>query len=151
MGNIKDIVDLAKDLESRAKDRKDIETLRSIISLTQSIQTDHLEIVERDLKTMTENSELKQENAKLKRQLEEAQSEDIRIHRGIEFRRGNRTLGRWIGFCPKCHLPAQDAWRRDDQQMIVCTAGCGWQVFISCELKDIVSEIESAEKSTTIR
>ena len=59
MGNIRDIIELAKDLESRAKDRKDIDTLREIISLTQSIQTSNAQIVEKNLGLLSENHQLK--------------------------------------------------------------------------------------------
>jgi hypothetical protein len=59
MGNIKDIIDLAKDLESRAKDRKDIDTLREIISLTQSIQASDTAIQEKYLGVLNENHQVK--------------------------------------------------------------------------------------------
>jgi len=31
--------------------------------------------------------------------------EQIRLWRGVEFRRGVRTGGSWMPFCAKCHLP----------------------------------------------
>ena len=92
MGNIKDIVDLATQLESRAKDRKDIETLRAIISLTHSIQSSEAEIVERDIRVMQENAKLVQEKTELERQLAAAQAEDILIHR--RYRSLNVVSGR---------------------------------------------------------
>ena len=124
MGNIKDIVDLAIQLESRAKDRKDIETLRSIISLTQSVQAEHVVVVERDIRVMQENAQLVSYNAELQRKLSEAQSEEIRIHDTIEFRRGIRTGGAWLPFCPKCHMPA--GMTSKNGVMAACTADCGW-------------------------
>jgi hypothetical protein len=87
MGAIKDIVDLAKDLESRAKDRKDMELINKIQALALSLQSHEVEVVERDIRVMEENSELK-------RQLSEWQVEEIRIHRMVEFRRGKRTDGK---------------------------------------------------------
>jgi len=124
MGTIKDIVDLAKDLESRAKDRKDIDTLRAIVSLTQTVQAHDVEVVERDIRVMQENANLVAKNAELERQLAEAQSEDIRIHRSIEFRRGKRTGGQWMAFCPKCHMPAGSTVKHG--ALAACTAACGW-------------------------
>jgi hypothetical protein len=38
--------------------------------------------------------------------LQTLHAEEVRILSGIEFRRGRRTGGDWIAFCPKCHLPA---------------------------------------------
>jgi hypothetical protein len=144
MGNIKDIVDLAVQLEGRVKDRKDIETLRSIISLTQAVQASDAEIVERDIRVMQENATLVQKNAELERQLAAAQAEDIRIHKGIEFRCGKRTGGKWAGFCPKCHMPAEDAWLprgRGRTKVVMCSARCGWRVFMDLLLADIAKEI----------
>ncbi len=139
MGNIKDIVDLAKDLESRAKDRKDIETLRSIISLTQAIQAHDAEVLERDIRVMQENAQLVTENADLKHQLAESQAEDVRIHRTIEFRKGKRTGGRWLAFCPTCHMPAGHI---EFSNVIECTARCGWKTAeIAESLEAIVSEL----------
>ena len=91
MSVIKEIVDLAKDLEGRVKERRDIEVLRQIHSLAFSLQAEHADIVERDVR-------LVQENAELKRQLSEAQAEDIRIYHMVEFHRGKRTGGKWMAF-----------------------------------------------------
>lgn len=123
MGEIKDIVELAMQLESRSKDRKDIETLRSIISLTQAVQASQADVVERDIRVMQENAQAQREIADLKRQLAEAQAEEIRIHCGIEFRRGKRTGNVWLGFCPKCHLPAAD-W--ENGLGVGCSSSCEW-------------------------
>jgi hypothetical protein len=136
MGAIKDIVDLAKDLEASVKDRRDMETIHKIQALAFSLQAHHADIVERDVGLM-------QENADLKRQLAESQAEDIRIHKGIEFRKGKRTGDRWMGFCPKCHMPAEDAWLTHNRGKIVqCSARCGWQVFMEEHLADIAKELE---------
>jgi hypothetical protein len=115
MGSIKDIIDLAKDLESRAKDRKDIETLRSIISLTHEVQSHNAEVVERDIRIMEENQELK-------RQLAEANAEDIRFAAGIKFRNGKKTGGVWMAFCPQCDMPAIEY----EHGTVSCSSGCGW-------------------------
>jgi hypothetical protein len=99
MGAIKDIVDLTKDLEARAKDRRDMETIHKIQSLAFTLQSQQADIVERDVRLM-------EENAQLKRELAESQAEEIRVWRTVEFRRSARTDGHWRAFCPKCHLPA---------------------------------------------
>lgn len=127
MGDIKDIIDLAIQLESRAKDRKDIETLRAIISLTQSVQSGHAEVVERDIRVMSENAQLVTKNMALERQLAESQAEDIRIHSAIEFHRGKRTGQVWMAFCPQCHMPAV----LDDNGQVACSAGCPWMCGVS--------------------
>jgi hypothetical protein len=129
MSAIKDIVDLAKDLESRAKDRRDIDVLRQIHALAFSLQSQNAEVVERDLR-------LVEENAKLKRQLEDAQAEDVRIHSAIEFRRGKRTGGAWMPFCPQCHMPTAI----DDIDRVACTASCIWTCGVSsAELACIIA------------
>lgn len=82
---------------------------------------------------------LELDNSELKRQLEESRcsyqvlqeqhqmlvaeyEEDIRIHpSGIEFRRGKRTGGHWIPFCPKCHMPARVS---EYSGTITCSAKC---------------------------
>ena len=146
MGNIKDIVDLASQLESRVKDRKDIETLRAIISLTHSIQSSEAEIVERDIRVMQENAQLMREKVELERQLATAQAEDICIHRAIEFRHSKRTGHKWMAFCPKCHMPAQRVGVPDARggfsDAVACSAHCGWQVFARQTLEEIIAEIQ---------
>jgi regulator of replication initiation timing len=116
MGTIKDIVDLTVQLEGRAKERRDIDALRQIHSMTSALQSQHADIVERDIQLM-------QENADLKRKLAEAQAEEVRIHRAIEFRKGSRTGNKWAAFCPKCHMPALPYV---DRTMIECSTMCGW-------------------------
>lgn len=99
MGALKDIVDLTKDLESRAKDRRDMEIIHKIQQLAFSFQSSYADTVERDVRLI-------QENAELKKKLDELRAEDVRIEEGIEFRKGQRTGGKWKPFCPKCHCPA---------------------------------------------
>jgi hypothetical protein len=113
MGAIKDIVDLTKDLESRAKERRDMDVIHKIQALAFSFQSSYADVVERDVRLM-------EENAELKRQLAETQAEEVRIHSTIEFRRGKRTGGVWMAFCPNCKMPA----RADCG--IFCSASCGW-------------------------
>jgi hypothetical protein len=131
MGAIKDIVDLTKDLETRAKERQDIDLIHKIQTLAFSLQSQQADIIERDVRLMEENSQLK-------RQLVEAQSEDIRIHSAIEFRRGKRTGGQWIPFCPNCKMPA----RVSESFGIICSSGCGWVSDLSShELQRVISQL----------
>ena len=58
----------------------------------------------------------------LERDLHELQSEEKRIHSAIEFRRGKRTGGLWMPFCPHCHMPAV----ADDNGQVACSMGCPW-------------------------
>ncbi len=145
MGAIKDIVDLSIQLESRVKDRRDIDVLRQIHSLASSLQAEHAEVVERDIRVMQENATLVQAKATLERQLAEAQAEEVRIHRMIEFRRGKRTGGQWIAFCPKCGLPAGDGLEYNTP-IVFCTAkheDCGWTVRPHMMLAQILKELET--------
>ena len=51
-----------------------------------------------------EQSDHKQAKEELQR-LTDEHAEAIRIHSAIEFRRGKRTGGKWMAFCPYCHGP----------------------------------------------
>jgi hypothetical protein len=138
MGAIKDIVALAKDLESRAKDPRDVEAIHKIQALAFSLQSQLADTLERDVSLM-------EENAQLKKQLTDSQVEEIRIYRGIEFRRGKRTHGKWMPFCPKCHMPSQYSSAVSPSGFpspaIVCSAHCGWHVFEGLKIADILMEM----------
>lgn len=137
MGAIKDIVDLAKDLESRAKDRHDMDIIHKIQSLAFSLQSQYVDTMERDVR-------LVEENAELKRRLEDVQKEKVLIRNGIEFRKSERTGDQWMGFCPKCHLPAQNSvipGFGGGSKVVACTASCGWRVFTELRLETAVSEL----------
>jgi len=131
MGAIKDIVDLAKDLESSVKDRRDMEIIHKIQSLALSLQAQHADIADRDIRLM-------QENVDLKNQLAELGKEEIRIHRTIEFRRGPRTGGKWLPFCPKCHMPVNDT---DYTQSNICSALCGWRATKNCDMSVLIGQL----------
>ena len=64
------------------------------------------------------------------RRLKDEYSEEIRIHKksGVEFRRGKRTGGEWIPFCPSCHSPA--ASPREDYQLRCQSRTCGMTLLI---------------------
>jgi len=129
MGAIKDIVDLTKDLESRAKERRDMDVIHKIQALAFSFQSSYADVVERDVRLM-------EENAELKRQLAESQEEEIGIHSAIEFRRGKRTGGVWMAFCPKCHMPTNLI---HDGSGIMCSTECGWIAAMPRSLQSIIS------------
>jgi hypothetical protein len=123
MGAIKDIVDLTKDLESRAKERRDMDIIHKIQALAFSFQSSYTDIVERDV-------QLVQENAELKKKLAESEAEEIRVVHDVEFRKGSRTGGQWRPFCPKCHLPIAYPDNGGDQ-MLCPDQQCG---FISSKM-----------------
>jgi len=76
------------------------------------------------------------------RDKQQFESDTVVIHKGIEFRRGLKTAGKWMGFCPKCHLPAQEAYLRHGQsKVVICTGQCGWQVFMRQTLVELEGEI----------
>ena len=72
--------------------------------------------------------------------IEKALEEDVIINHGVEFRRGRRTSGKWIAFCPKCHLPAGYHQNSHDPT-VYCpdTEHCGWSGIEVCN--DIYSWI----------
>lgn len=58
-------------------------------------------------------------------QLKEKTAEDVRLLQDVEFRRGTRTGGRWMPFCPRCHLPI--VFSRTGGEHPYCTdPNCGW-------------------------
>jgi|SRR5436190_4700945 len=124
---------------------------RTNTSISEVIQKNHQELVAKHAQAIAEKdriiaekdrqiaelyAELGSLNAKVK-------SDQIVLHKGIEFRRGIKTTGKWMGFCPNCHLPAEDAWLRDRGiKVVICSAGCGWKVFMPSSLQDLIGEIE---------
>jgi len=70
-------------------------------------------------------------------------AEVVRVHSGIEFRRGKRTGGTWQAFCPKCNIPAMCASRPSGQVVVSCpTQKCSWKVIPEMSLESIMSEIQ---------
>jgi FtsZ-binding cell division protein ZapB len=70
--------------------------------------------------------------------LKDEHSEEVRIHCGIEFRRGKRTAGDWITFCPACHLPADTS-----KGLLQCPNDkCGWSIlFPADKLANTIEEL----------
>lgn len=73
--------------------------------------------------------------------LQEEYAEEICIHSTLEFRRGKRTGGKWLAFCPKCHLPASET-TGNQQTRIFCTGNCGWFVWLQKHLTVLTRELE---------
>ncbi len=76
--------------------------------------------------------------------LKDEHTEEARIYKMVEFRRGKRTGGKWVAFCPKCHLPAganKDPAYGTPQ--IYCNDHhCGWLIYPGVTLEDILAELE---------
>ncbi len=121
--------------------------LSDIVRERLSLALDRLAEAEAKIEALqAENAELKAENRSLRAELEgvrrdhqqdkkelrriqDEHAEEVRVHGGVEFRRGKRTGGGWVPFCPACHLPADLSLG-----IIRCAgAGCGWQVLLSDE------------------
>jgi len=98
------------------------ELLTRLIKLTKDRETGALvqQIQEHQLEIHTALVVADAKIRDLERQLAEAQAEEVRIHSAIEFRRGKRTGGIWMPFCPKCKMPARSDFG------IFCSAECGW-------------------------
>jgi hypothetical protein len=70
--------------------------------------------------------------------LKDEHAEEIRIHNMIEFRRGKRTGGKWIAFCPQCHIPADVK-----AAFVSCPSPkCKWDTLVpATDLPYIISEL----------
>jgi hypothetical protein len=128
----------------------------AILSQQLAFARDQFEVLERkvsDLQTQIgrfdaqlerERTEHKQAREDLQR-LKDEHFEEVRIHRLIEFRRGKRTGGKWMAFCPKCHLPVGDGEGMSGCPMAYCTAkhdDCGWSVYPPMKVAQIILELE---------
>jgi hypothetical protein len=74
---------------------------------------------------------------------EQIEADEVRIHRsGIEFRRGRRTSGTWLPFCPKCHMPATES---RPHEVLSCSGRCGWvSAGWLIQLPEMLREIDPA-------
>ena len=77
------------------------------------------------------------ETRKELQRLKDESCEEIVIHEMVEFRRGKRTGGKWMAFCPKCRMPAADDQMPGGRRIAYCTAQCGWRVEIMCPVKQL--------------
>lgn len=72
--------------------------------------------------------------------LKDEYSEEVRLHKSIEFRRGKRTKGEWMAFCPACHTLA------DLSSGFVSCANpkCGWQPTLAAvQLDGILADLKA--------
>jgi hypothetical protein len=126
---LKERIDFAKD-QYAALERQVRESLESIAVLR--------------VKLEMESSQLERAKHELA-QLKEEYAEEIRIHRVIEFRKGKRTGGQWLAFCPKCHMPAEGHdmghWEQNWAR-VSCSARCGWMVDHRTPLAYIIAEVK---------
>jgi CRISPR/Cas system-associated protein Cas10 (large subunit of type III CRISPR-Cas system) len=85
-----------------------------------------------------ERSERKQA-MELLAKLQEEYEEEIRIYKLVEFRRGKRTGGKWMGFCAQCHLPAHYNSHRGE---IACTNyDCHWGVPANASVESMAEQL----------
>lgn len=71
--------------------------------------------------------------------LKEEHAEEVHIYRSIEFRRGKRTGGQWLPFCPKCHLPTLTI----NSTTTCSNADCHWAIHVgSTEISSIVKQLK---------
>jgi hypothetical protein len=113
-------------------------------------QFSHLERKVSDLQTQIgrleaqlerERTDHKQAREELQR-LKDEHTEEVRFHKTVEFRRGKRTGGQWMPFCPTCHHPAL----HDDSinDYVYCTI-CAWVSYIQVQnVAEIVSKFDRA-------
>jgi len=128
------LIDLARDA---LKEIPMSDIIRERLSLSLDRLTDaeakieSLQTENGKLQAQLENARFDYKEAKEELQrLKDEHAEEVRIHGSIEFRRGKRTGGRWLPFCPRCHLPA------DDTMTVRCTQypkGCNWLTLLGAE------------------
>ena len=85
-----------------------------------------------------ENKQLRLDNERMKKLLEE----EVRVARGVEFRRGQRTGGRWLPFCPKCGLPVEEDHGR--RNLPVQCSSCDW--YVQLQMRELSSIIAGLPK-----
>ncbi len=123
------MVEVARDA---LKDIPISEVLRERVSLA----LDRLAEAERQIATLQaekgglqaqlERERIDHEQTKKELQpLQEWLREEIRLVCDVEFRKGVRTSGKWMPFCPKCHLPL--AFPENPVHPTCCSdSDCGW-------------------------
>jgi hypothetical protein len=67
--------------------------------------------------------------------------EDVCIQSGVEFRRGRRTAGKWLPFCPACGGLMRAL---DPRFGVVCSKCKAHSPFVSSELDKIIASIPMA-------
>lgn len=110
----------------------------AILSERLAFAKDQFEQLERkvsDLQTQTgrleaqlerEQSDHKKDREELQR-LKNEHAEEVRVYGSVEFRRGKRTGGVWIAFCPACHTLADQTGG-----FVKCAdPKCGWEAILA--------------------
>lgn len=64
--------------------------------------------------------------------LKDEHTEEIRVWKTVEYRKGKRTLDKWQAFCPKCHLPLMVSASYEFDH-VSCSADCGWTAAITAD------------------
>jgi hypothetical protein len=71
-------------------------------------------------------------------QLKKVHEEEVQVRNGIVFKRGKRTGGQWMPFCPVCEMPA------DPTVYPKCPdPKCGWQptVMVKRQVDEIIARL----------
>jgi hypothetical protein len=97
----------------------------------------------RDLKAQLELAREQYNKAKEDyERLQKKHEERVFLFRGIEYRCGARTLGKWLPFCPKCNVVLHDEFGFDFK----CLANCGWKSPLKWgEVREILKEMDGRE------
>jgi len=114
------ISDVLKERLSLALDQS--AAFKKQVSVLQSENAD----LKAELKIVSKDKKKKEKELQ---NLKDLHHEEIRIHKGIEFRKGRRTQNTWMAFCPKCHCPAMHGKSFNN---VLCTdEKCKWGIFIT--------------------
>jgi hypothetical protein len=90
-----------------------------------------LEILERA------NQELKADHQRLKDELDKERQEQARYHKGLLFRNGKKTNGKWIPFCGACEKPLY--W--SDGSVRCVFKGCESCFFAYSTMEEMILEL----------
>jgi len=118
----------------------------AVLSQHLAFVKEQFQALEKQVAKLEARFEIEQDNHKETKQelqrVKEEHFEEVRIHRLIEFRRGKRTGGKWMAFCPKCHLPVGDGDGMGGSPHAYCTAkhaDCGWSVYPPMSVAQIIT------------
>ena|ERR1017187_7790619 len=75
--------------------------------------------------------------------LQKEHEERVFLFRGVEYRKGRRSNGSWLAFCPKCQVVLHNEFNLDNY----CLAGCGWKSPISWgEIESILGHMNDPKE-----
>ena len=140
IGLFSDAVSILKDLKISSMVRAQLELALSQAQKLEA-QAAILEKQNAQLEARLENEKSSHDKTKGDHEkLKEKWLEDVRIFAGMEFRRGLRTGGVWMAFCPKCHIPLIE--EANGKIVAYCNSKCGWVgLKLKKSLKEIACEI----------